>query len=99
MAVVPLNRVSVQGEPLEIITYAHSYNDNNVPQQQGPWEFWATGNRRLDVSPQNGSLKLEHWDVNPLQDETTGKLVAAAQVCSSSPTKAPVGYATFDSYV
>lgn len=50
--------------------------------------------------PENGSLKLERWDVNPLHDEATAALVAAANGDPSSlPSGEPNGYATFDSYV
>jgi hypothetical protein len=110
VAVVPLNRVSAQGQPLQVIAYAHSYYDNDDSQQQEPsqpnnksepsWEIWATGNRRLDDAPENGSLKLEPWHVNPLQDKATATLVVDAEGGPSSfPTGAPRGYATFDSYV
>jgi hypothetical protein len=110
VAVVPLNRVSAQGQPLQVIAYAHSYNDNDALQWQESsqpnnksepsWEIWATGNRRLDDGPENGSLKLERWDVNPLQDEATATLVAAAKGGPSSfPTGGPNDYATFNSYV
>ena len=108
VAVVPLSRVSAQGQPLQVVAYAHSYNDNVSQQQEPsqpnnksePWEIWTTGNRRLDDGPENGSLKLEHWDVNPLHDEGTAALVAAANGDPSSfPSGEPIGYATFDSYV
>jgi hypothetical protein len=103
VAVVPLNRESSQGRLLQVIAYAHSCNNNDVLQQHEPsqpWEIWATGNRRRDDGPENGSLKLEPWKVNPLHDEATATLVAAAKGGPSSfPTGAPEGYATFDSYV
>ena len=104
VAVVPLNRVSAQGQPLQIIAYAHSYNDNDISQQQDPqqlehpqpnnksepWEILAAGNRRLDDGPENGSLKLGPWDAKPFQDEATNTLVAAAKG-GPGPSSFPTG--------
>ncbi|KAF8231450.1 hypothetical protein L208DRAFT_1469706 [Tricholoma matsutake] len=105
MATVPLSQVSAQGQPLQVIAYAHFYN-NNVSQQQEPsqpnnksepWEISTTGNCCLDDGPENSSLKLEWRDVNPLHDEVTATLVAAAHSDPSSLLSGePNGYATFD---